>query len=137
MPGILSLLASRSTNPGQWVLPGVAWSPSISPQTHRRSKPQEQHSLCKEVISHTEVILWWLVGPPRGPVSSCHPELSYEKVKIITIITGDVRVVEKKGAIPSCSCFPALCEVACLQTFVHTSTLPSCLSTSWEILYHL
>ena len=38
----------------------------IHPQIHQRRKSQEQISLYKEVISHTRVILWWLVNLPMG-----------------------------------------------------------------------
>lgn len=57
-----------------------------------------------------------------GLMSSQQPELSYEKVKVITNIISNEKMVEKKGAIPSYSFFlpPALCEVSCLQTFAYT-----------------
>ena len=88
----------------------------IHPQIHQRRKSQEQISLYKEVISHTRVILWWLVNLPMGLMSLQQPKLSYEKVKVITIIISNEKMVEKKGAILSFSFFfflpPALCEVS-------------------------
>ena len=77
----------------------------IHPQIHQRRKSQEQISLYKEVISHTRVILWWLVNLPMGLMSLQQPKLSYEKVKVITIIISNEKMVEKKGAILSFSFF--------------------------------
>lgn len=43
----------------------------------------------------------------KSPNGICEPELSREKVKVITIIISDVRMVGKKGAIASYSFFPS------------------------------
>lgn len=69
-------------------------------------------------------------------MSSRQPQLSYKKVKIITIIS-DVRMVVKKGISLSYSCFPALCKVSCLLIFVHILPFHSVSLESGEIFYHL
>ena len=42
------------------------------------------------------MILSWLIKPSMGPVNLYQLELCYKKVKIITIIISDVKIVEKR-----------------------------------------
>ena len=67
----------------------------------------------------------------KSPNGICEPELSHEKVKSITIIISDVRMVGKKGAIACYSFFPStLCWVLSSDLCTH-SPFPSCLSFTW------
>ena len=112
----------------------------IHPQIHQRRKSQEQIILYKEVISHTRVILWWLVNLPMGLMSSQQPKLSYEKVKVITIIISNEKMVEKKGAILSYYYYYYYFyhqHFVRYPVFRPLHILPFSVLSPGEILYHL